>query len=120
MALRLIEVIASKSKKEKIKALKNQPMVIDAWQEENSVSEFIFKFLVEAENSEVVIDKLSRLFKKEEAFRIVVQNVEATLPLVETPVKKKSKKSVGKLTVSREELYNRLLLKPNKSGAKIA
>jgi len=109
MALRLIEVIASKSKKEKIKALKNQPMVIDAWQEENSVSDFNFKILVEAENSEVVIDKLSRLFKKEETFRIVVQNVEATLPLVETLDEKKSKKSVGKLTVSREELYNQVI-----------
>jgi len=110
MALRLIEVIAPKSKKEKIKALKNNPLVIDAWQEENSVSDFIFKILVEAENSEVVIDKLSRLFKKEETFRIVVQNVEATLPFEEVSVQKKSvKKSVGKLTVSREELYNQVI-----------
>lgn len=66
MALRLIEVIAQKPKKEKIKDLKNNPLVIDAWQEENSVSKFVFKFLVEAERSEEVIDKLSRIFEKEE------------------------------------------------------
>lgn len=108
MALRLIEIIASKSKKEKIKALQNDPLVIDAWQEENSISKFIFKFLVNAENSGKLIDKLSRFFKKDETFRIVVQDVEATLPYKEVPAQNPVKKSIGKLTVSREELYNQV------------
>ncbi|ADN08517.1 TIGR00341 family protein [Sulfurimonas autotrophica] len=108
MALRLIEIIVPKAKKKNIIDLKKLPLVIDAWQEENTVSNFIFKILVEAENSEVLIDKVSRLFKKDEIFRIVVQDVEATLPLVEVPLKEPIKKSIGKLTVSREELYNQV------------
>lgn len=65
---------------------------------------------MEAENSSILIDKISRLFTKEEKFRIIVQNVEATLPFVEVPSQKTIvKKEIGKLAISREELYNQVV-----------
>ena len=109
MALRLIEIIASKSKKDKIQALKDQPNIIDAWQEENTVSNFVFKILVKAEDSEYLLDKISRFFRKDEKYRIIVHNIDATLPLVKAPAKESIKKSIGKLSISREELYTQVV-----------
>lgn len=109
MSLRLIEAIVPKSKKEHLMALQKNPLIIDAWQEENTRSSFLFKILLQAENSEVLIDKISRLFTKDEKFRIIIHDVEATLPLVESPPSIPVKKSIGKLSVSREELYNQIV-----------
>lgn len=108
MALRLIEVIVPKEDKDKIKSLRNNPLVLDSWQEEIGILKFAFKFLVSAENSQKLIDKISRLFKKDEKFRIIVQDIEATLPYEEPPVQTTQKMSIGKLSVSREELYNQV------------
>jgi uncharacterized hydrophobic protein (TIGR00341 family) len=111
MALRLIEVITPVEKKEMIEALRKETSVIDAWQEERTRSRYSFKILLQAEDSEKMIDKISRLFKKGETFRLIVQDVEATLPLVETPPAQimPVKKHIGRLSVSREELYNQVV-----------
>ncbi len=104
MSLRLIEVISADPRQDLFLTLQKDKTVIDVWQAESVRTRFIIKLLVRSEDSERVIDKVSRRFKKGDYFRIVVQSVDATLPLIEAP----SQRTVGKLSVSREELYNQV------------
>lgn len=109
MSLRLIEVMAPRSKKDVLIALRKQPYVVDAWREDSAQTYFMYKILVQAEHSEVLIDRISRIFTKKDHFRIIVQDVEATLPLVKAPPAEPVKKGVGRLAISREELYNQVV-----------
>jgi uncharacterized hydrophobic protein (TIGR00341 family) len=108
--LRLIEAVIPKQKKEEIEKLFNIDGVIDFWREELYENKTIYKILVRTEISEKIIDKLSRKFSKDERFRIVVMDVTATVPIVEEEVEEKSKKkkTIGRLRVSREELYSNI------------
>ncbi len=110
MPLRLIEAVVPKQKKEDIEKLFQMEGVIDYWREELYENKTIYKILVKTEVSEKIIDKLSRKFSKDERFRIVVTDVTATVPIVEEEIEedKKKKKSVGRLRVSREELYSNI------------
>ncbi len=112
MPLRLIEAVVPKQKKEDIEKLFQTEGVIDFWREELYEDKTIYKVLVKTEVSEKIIDKLSRKFSKDERFRIVVTDVTATVPIVEEETeedkKKKKKKGVGRLRVSREELYSNI------------
>ncbi len=109
MPLRLIEAVIPKQKKEEIEKLFQIEGVIDYWREELYEDKTIYKILVKTEISEKIIDKLSRKFSKDKRFRIVVLDVTATVPIIEEPEKEeKKKKTVGRLRVSREELYSNI------------
>ncbi len=109
MPLRLIEAVIPKQKKEDIEKIFQTEGVIDYWREELYEDKTIYKILVRTEVSEKIIDKLSRKFSKDERFRIVVTDVAATVPIVEEiPKEEKKKKTIGRLRVSREELYSNI------------
>ncbi len=108
MPLRLIEAVIPKQKKDEIEKLFDMEGIVDYWREELYEDKTIYKILVKTEYSEKLIDKLSRKFQKDERFRITVLDVIATLPKVEDEEPKKEtkkKKTIGRLRVSREELY---------------
>ncbi len=112
MPLRLIEAVVPKQKKEEIEKNFQIEGVIDFWREELYEDKTIYKILVKTEVSEKIIDRLSRKFSKDERFRIVVTDVVATVPIVEDEkeeeAKKKKKTVIGRLRVSREELYSNI------------
>ncbi len=107
MPYRLVEAVVPKRKKEEIEKLFQSEGVLDFWREESYEDKLIYKILVKTEFSQKLIDKLQRRFSKDERFRIVVLDVSATVPLAEEKEEKK-KKTIGKLRVSREELYTQI------------
>ncbi len=107
MPYRLVEAIVPKRKKEEIEKLFQSEGVLDFWREESYEDKLIYKILVKTEFSQKLIDKLQRKFSKDERFRIVVLDVSATMPLAEETEEKK-KKTIGRLRVSREELYTQI------------
>ncbi len=107
MPYRLVEAVVPKRKKEEIEKLFQSEGVLDFWREESYEDKLIYKILVKTEFSQKLIDKLQRKFSKDERFRIVVLDVSATVPLAEETEEKK-KKTIGRLRVSREELYTQI------------
>ena len=107
MPYRLVEAVVPKRKKEEIEKLFHSEGVLDFWREESYEDKLIYKILVKTEFSQKLIDKLQRRFSKDERFRIVVLDVSATVPLAEETEEKK-KKTIGRLRVSREELYTQI------------
>ena len=107
MPYRLVEAVVPKRKKEEIEKLFQSEGVLDFWREESYEDKLIYKILVKTEFSQKLIDKLQRRFSKDERFRIVVLDVSATVPLAEETEEKK-KKTIGRLRVSREELYTQI------------
>ena len=101
---RLIEAVIPKNKKEDIEKLCQNSNVLDYWREEVYEDKTIYKILVKTEFSQELIDKLSRKFSKDERFRIILLDIVATVPAAE----EKSKK-IGRLRISREELYSKVL-----------
>lgn len=102
---RLIEAVVPKSKIKEIEKLCNDSTILDCWREELYQDKSIYKILVKTEFSQELIDKLSRKFSKDEQFRIVLLDTVATVPLDENEKPKK----IGKLRISREELYSKVI-----------
>jgi len=102
---RLIELLIPKDKKEKIEKLfeEEKNNIIDYWPEEILSDKIIYKILIKTELSQYFIDKIQNRMTKEDYFRITVLDVSATIPTPETP------KKIGKLSISREELYSKVL-----------
>ncbi len=106
MALRLIELLIPKKSAVDVRHLiEKDEKVLDFWTETAAEDRLVCKILVDAEENQTVIDKLENNFGDEKVFRLLMFDVEASLP-VQEPVKKK-KDHDGKETrgVSREELY---------------
>ncbi len=107
MALRLIELLIPKTSAVDVRHLiEKDEKVLDFWTETAAEDRVVCKILVDAEENQTVIDKLENNFGDEKVFRLLMFDVEASLPVHE-PVKKKKERD-GKETrgVSREELYN--------------
>lgn len=115
MALRQIEIfIPSKGEFRIQEALKDLPF-LGSWQERYSKDFIQIKILLEAENSELVLDKLEQKISQMEGYRIILLPVEATLPKPkpekeEVPEKKEpvpeEKLNDKTIRISREELYS--------------
>ncbi len=105
MAARLIEVLVPRGKRDLMETVFKKKTVIQYWIEEDKPRNYLaVKLLTRAEDAGSVTDLLTKLFKNARGFRIIIQNVEATIPAVEAPEEPPPK--VGRLSVSREELYN--------------
>ena len=105
MAARLIEVIVPRGKRDLLDTVFRKKAVIQYWIEEDKPrNNLAVKFLTRAEDAGSITDTLTKLFGKTENFRIIIQTVEATIPAVEAPEEPPAK--IGRLSVSREELYN--------------
>ena len=102
---KLIELLIPKEKKEKIEKLfeEEKENIIDFWREEIFTDKIIYKILIKTEFSQNFIDKILNRMTKKDFFRITVLDVSTTIPTPET------KPLIGKLRISREELYSKAL-----------
>ncbi len=104
MPYRLIEVVIPEKNKDEVEKLFAADGVVDYWREELYENKSIYKILVKTEFSEKVVDKLFRKYGKHDGFRVILYDIAATVPVDEEDNNKKNKR-IGKLRVSREELY---------------
>lgn len=109
MALRLIEMVVREDDGEGLRDLLKEQQLLEHRQLRLSDSEVLVRILLDAEQSEVVLDLLAQRYSGEEDHRIVVLPVEATLPRAEPEPDDdaESLTTEGKVPgrVSREELY---------------
>jgi len=108
MALRLIEMVLQEKNSEKIQELLKEHKVLENRQVRLSDGEILVRILLEAEQSEPILDLLEQQCANMEEARVVILPVEATLPrdkieLVDSPEQQQPEKK--KSRISREELY---------------
>lgn len=111
MPIRQIEVIVPKEAKKDFEHLLKDSSVEHYWNEE-SESGYLLKALVDASKTESFLDKAEKVMGDREGYRLVMQDVEATLPRVNDPDKENETEDNGEVQpplsgvrVSREELY---------------
>ncbi|MEF8832516.1 MAG: TIGR00341 family protein [Candidatus Thermoplasmatota archaeon] len=108
---RLIEMIIPAEKWEKAcELLEEDEKVFEFWYEEIAQEKIVIKILVDADKSQTVIDKLKDNFSRYDTFRLLLFEVEASLPVDEEEEESESEEEEeeeGKETrgVSREEIY---------------
>ena len=111
MALRLIEMVLPGQDGEEVLELLKEYKMLEHRQIRLSDGEVLIRILLEAEQSEAVLDLLDKRFTGKEGNRVVILAVEATLPRDEPepvdapeqpPPEEKSPERI-----SREELYAR-------------
>ena len=108
MALRLIEMVLAEQDGEEILELLKEHKMLEHRQIRLSDGEVLIRILLEAEQSEAVLDLLEKRFSGGEGNRVVILAVEATLPRAEpeaavAPEQLPQEKSPER--ISREELY---------------
>ncbi len=114
MPIRQIEVVVPKDAKEEFEHLLKDNSVEHYWNEE-SESGYLLKALVDASKTESFLDKAEKVMGGNEGYRLVMQDVEATLPRVNESNDDEKENTVGDgealessirgIRVSREELY---------------
>lgn len=127
MPIRQIEVVVPKGAKEDFDHLLEDNSVEHYWNEE-SESGYLLKALVDASKTEAFLDKAEQVMGKSEGFRLVMQDVEATLPRVDDPdeddkedeVDDEEQEPLSGVRVSREELYTDISDSVNLSPVYIA
>lgn len=128
MPIRQIEVVVPQDAKKDFEHLLKDSSVEHYWNEE-SESGYLLKALVDASKTEAFLDKAERLMGKSEGFRLVMQDVEATLPRVDKRQKEEEETEDDKdreptplrgVRVSREELYTDISESVNLSPVYIA
>ncbi len=108
MALRLIEMVLPEKDGEEVRELLKEHKVLEHRQVRLSDGEVLVRILLDAEQSEAVLDVLEKRYTAEEGNRLVILPVEATLPRDEPEraapgqpaAEEKSPERIG-----REELY---------------
>ena len=80
MALRLIEMVLAEQDGEEILDLLKEHKMLEHRQIRLSDGEVLVRILLEAEQSEAVLDLLEKRYKGKEGNRVVILAVEATLP----------------------------------------
>jgi uncharacterized hydrophobic protein (TIGR00341 family) len=108
MALRLIEMVLTVQDGEEVLELLKEHKVLEHRQIRLSDGEVLVRILLEAEQSEGVLDLLEKRYTGNEGYRVVILAVEATLPRAEpeaavAPEQLPEEKSPER--ISREELY---------------
>lgn len=130
MPLRQIEVVIPKEGKEDFEHLLNDDSVEHYWNEHSESSGYLLKALVDANQTESFLDKAEHLMGEKKGYRLIMQEVEATLPRVKSqeedePSDQEEKKEPWEaplqgIRVSREELYNDITDGVNLSGVYLA
>jgi len=116
MPLRQIEIIISKEDQDACEKLISEDSVLHYWQDNSEEYGCQLKFIVDAVNTEKILDKVEHLFGSRGDFRLVMTTVDATLPRIgkveeEDDEKEKKvpdepwEKPLQGVRVSREELY---------------
>ena len=119
MALRLLEMVLQEKDGASVRELLNKCKVLEHRQIRLVDGEVLVRILVDAEQSETVLDLLEKRFTGAEGNRVVILPVEATLPRDEpeetdTPEQSPSQENPQQ-RISREELYEDV-----KSGARLS
>jgi uncharacterized hydrophobic protein (TIGR00341 family) len=115
MALRLIEMVLQEKDGAEVRELLKEQKVLEHRQVRLSDGEMLVRILLDAEQSEPVLDLLEKRFAGEDGTRVVILPVEATLPRAEPePAATPDQPSPGENPppeektperISREELY---------------
>jgi uncharacterized hydrophobic protein (TIGR00341 family) len=116
MSLRLLEIILPETDSNHVRELIKEESVIGFWQEEESESGLLVKMLLDASQTERILDLLEEQYAAVEGFRVVLLPVEATIPRLEEPEteQKEPQQSQAEAEedavqigrISREELYS--------------
>ena len=109
MALRLIEMVLPEQDGKEVQELLKEHKMLEHRQIRLSDEEVLVRILLEAEQSEVVLDLLEKRFTGKEGNRVVILAVEATLPRAEPEPIDAPEQAVPEEKsperISREELY---------------
>lgn len=110
MALRQIDVYIP-AKSTALSFLSEEPHVVGCWEGALSDDMKVVHVLMEVEVTEAVVDKIEQKCGSEDSYRLIVHNVEATLPRLpvvdeqpETSARSEEENETG-TRISREELY---------------
>ena len=116
MPLRQIEVVIPKEGKEEFEELLDDDSVEHYWNEHSESSGYLLKALVDANRTEAFLDKAEHIIGDKDGYRLIMLEVEATLPRVnaESDVGNNTEEEdlepwqapLQGIRVSREELYN--------------
>ncbi|MFT7617703.1 MAG: putative hydrophobic protein (TIGR00341 family) [Planctomycetota bacterium] len=115
MALRIIEIIALETSRAGLEEIIEKHPTLDQWSRQLADGRRQLYVLLETKATEALLDDLETYHANEPGFRLLLQQVEATIPAVEvkkeTPVDKLdadvSDKKVND-RISRHELYNNI------------
>ena len=109
MALRLIEMVLQEKDGEEVRELLKEHKVLEHRQLRLADGEVLVRILLDAEQSEAVLDVLEKRYTGEEGNRVVILPVEATLPRAEPEPDAAPDKPLPEEKsperISREELY---------------
>lgn len=119
MPLRQIEIVIPKEDQDACEKLISEDSVLHYWQENSENYGCQLKFIVDAVNTEKILDKVEQLFGTRDDFRLVMISVDATLPRIrklEEEEGEEEKKDPDEpweqplqgVRVSREELYTEI------------
>ena len=112
MALRLIEIYHKEGKADELDFLLRDLPIIETWHDHLRDGETITKVLLKAEKTEPVLAEIEKCcFQKEEAYRVVIIPVEATLPRPEESLPEEDAEKTATKTperISIEELYQKM------------
>lgn len=106
MALRFVEIFIPAEKEAKLFELLSEFDSLNIVQKETAENLLHTKVLLNAEHTEVLMDRLSARFAHTKNFRIVIVAVQATIPRINTEKNKSQKHRIKFARISREELYH--------------
>ena len=120
-------VVPEKAKSD-FETLLKDDSVVHYWNEKSGSSGFLLKALVKANQTESFLDKAEQMMSSKDGYRLVMQDVEATLPRIEEEEEEEEKeekneiweKPLQGIRVSREELYNEISESVNLSSTYLA
>ncbi len=120
MALKILEVIAPQTEKERIAHIATSDDVLDWWRSTAFEDErFTTTLMVRPEDFQKVLDRLQAVVDREEQARIIIREAEATMPKIDEPEPepangnghesgRSQQGSWAAFSLSREELYEEL------------
>ena len=116
MSLRLVEMIVPEIAAERASKSLGGQTVVGFWEQPIADQQVLVRVLLEAKRSESLLDSLEKDFSSVPGFRIMLWEVEATLPRLAQPEKADEGQQAGAaeqpqqipLRISREELYSKI------------
>ncbi len=112
MPLRLIEIYHQKGKADDIDFLLKDTPTLQIWHIPLSEGETLTKVLLQAKNTESVLDIFHKFYSEDQNFRVVLLPVEATIPRPEEPAEEEKVENPDKPKVpdriSTEEVYQKM------------
>lgn len=105
MPLRLLEAVLPEARAAEAQGLLAERRAAFLSQEHLSEDRVLLRVLLDGESTEAAMDALAARFDREPVFRVVLFEVEATLPRIHTQATRRALPRSARWRVSREELY---------------